>query len=264
MRSTLASNGIVRRPSRPATRIFPGIRARRSGGQHDAHAVDALARRRARCPCALAAGRLGRRSPRPGRGQHLFLSRAAADRPAAQGLHGEDRHQAQRGLCGGGPQRAAGGRGTEQPSRPAVHRRRRPPVGSQGCRPHPAGRFRGARAVGARPGARPRQPLVRPHHALARRLRQQGAGEAGRHHLRGAGRSQVEGQDLRPLGPARLQHIADRHHHRPQGRGGGRAMAEGPQGQPRPEAGRRRPRAGARHRTRASAIWRWATPTTWR
>ena len=38
-------------------------------------------------------------------------------------------------------------------------------------------------------------------------------------HLRGAGRPEVEGQDLHPLRPARLQHVADRHHDRPQGRG---------------------------------------------
>ena len=78
-----------------------------------------------------------------------------------------------------------------------------------------------SRAEAGHPGPVPRsrQPLVRPHHALARGLRLQGAREAGRDHLRGAGRPEVEGQDLHPLRPARLQHVADRHDDRPQGRG---------------------------------------------
>ena len=85
------------------------------------------------------------------------------------------------------------------------------------------------------------------HHALARGLRLQGAREAGPDHLRGAGRPEVEGQDLHPLRPARLQYLADRHHHRPQGRGGDRGVAQGRQGQPGAQARRRRSRAGARH-----------------
>ena len=63
-----------------------------------------------------------------------------------------------------------------------------------------------AEAGRASPLPRSRQPLVRPYDALARRLRLQGAREAGRNHLRGAGRPEVEGQDLHPLRPARLQY----------------------------------------------------------
>ena len=67
-------------------------------------------------------------------GQHLLLPRAAADRSAAQGVHGQDRHQGQRRVRLRRPQRAPGRRGPEQPRRRAAHRRCRPPVGGQGCR----------------------------------------------------------------------------------------------------------------------------------
>ena len=187
-----------------------------------------------------------------------------ADRSAAQGLHREDRHQDQRRVRLRRSQRAPRRRRKEQPRRPALHRRCRPPLRGQGCGPHAARGLRRAEGRDPRPLSRSRQSLVRRHHALAHRLRVQGAREAGRDHLRGAGRPEVEGQDLHPLGPARLQHLAARHDHRPQGRGGGRGMAEGAQGQPGAQARRRRPRAGARHLSRASATWRSATPTTWR
>jgi iron(III) transport system substrate-binding protein len=41
---------------------------------------------------------------------------------------------------------------------------------------------------------------------------------------------EVEGQAVHPLGPARLQHVADRHHDRAQGQGGNRGVAEGREG----------------------------------
>ena len=82
------------------------------------------------------------RCPGARRGQHLFLPPAAADRSAAEGLHRQDRHQDQRRLRRSRPQRAPRGRRTEQPRRSAFHRRCRPSIRSQGCRPDAAGRRR--------------------------------------------------------------------------------------------------------------------------
>ncbi|MBO0766826.1 MAG: hypothetical protein J2P50_19855 [Hyphomicrobiaceae bacterium] len=81
----------------------------------------------------------------------------------------------------------------------------------------------------------------------------------GQHHLRGAGRSQVERQVLRPLRPARLQYLAHRQHDRPQGRGVHREVAQRRARQPRAQACGRRPRAGHATSPRASATSRWAT-----
>ena len=58
--------------------------------------------------------------------------------------------------------------------------------------------------------SRPGRRLVRHLDARARRLRLEGAREAGRDHLRGAGRPEMEGQDLHPLRPAHVQQRAVR------------------------------------------------------
>ena len=115
-----------------------------------------------------------------------------------------------------------------------------------------------------RAAPRSRQPLVRPDDARPRHLRLQGSREAGRDHLRGAGRPEVEGQDLLALGPARLQHVAARHDHRPQGRGGGRGVGARAS---RTTWRRSRPAAIASRCatcSRASATSPSATPITWR
>ena len=153
--------------------------------------------------------------------------------------------------------------GPQQPRGPAVHGGCRPALRGQGRGPDPGGRVGRARQCRSRAVPRPRQALVRAHHARARRLRLQGARQAGHDHLRGPRRPEVEGQDLHPLRPARLQHVAVRHHHRQQGRGLCRGVAA--------RASRRTwraspPAATASRRAtspRASATWRSATPTTW-
>ena len=91
--------------------------------------------------------------------------------------------------------------------------------------------------------------LVRAVHARPRRLCVEGTG-AQVHHLRGARRPEVEGQGLHPLGPAPLQHRADRRLHRHHGRREGRGLAARRQGQPRAQGRRRRPRGRARHSRR--------------
>ena len=53
--------------------------------------------------------------------------------------------------------------------------------------------------------SRSRRPLGRHLDARARDLRLEGSRQAGRDHLRGTRRPQVEGQDLHPLRPAHLQ-----------------------------------------------------------
>ena len=87
---------------------------------------------------------------------------------------------------------------------------------------------------------------------------------ADRHHLRGARRSEMEGQDLHPLGPVHLQQRAVRGLHRPSRRSQDRGMA---QAASRPISRRSRRAATARSRATsrpASATSASATPTTGR
>ena len=121
-----------------------------------------------------------------------------------------------------------------------------------------------ARQGHARPIPRSGRPLVRHLDARARGLRLEGAREAERHHLRGTGRSEVEGQDLHPLRPAHLQQRAVRGLDRQARRGQGRGMAARAS---RPTWRRSRPAATARPRATsrpASATSASATPTTGR
>ena len=154
--------------------------------------------------------------------------------------------------------------GANSPADVLLDGRHRPHRGRGARRRQPADQVRDARQDRARPIPRPRRPLVRHLDARARGLRLEAARNAERDHLRGTGRSEVEGQDLHPLRPAHLQQRAVCGLHRPPRRGQDRGMAQGPQGQPRAEAVRRRPRDGARHRRRQVRSSASATPTTGR
>ena len=128
----------------------------------------------------------------------------------------------------------------------------------------PADQVRRARQ--GRRAAIPRsgRPLVRHLDARARRLCLEGAREAERHHLRGTGRSEMEGQDLHPLRPAHLQQRAVRGLHRATRRGQDRGMAARAS---RPTWRRSPPAATARRRATsrpASATSASATPITGR
>ena len=155
-----------------------------------------------------------------GRGQHLFLSRAPAHRPAAQGIHGQDRHQGQRRLRVGRPQRAPRRR-RARTARPISCSRSMP----AGC-PRPrtrASRSRSTRRVlKSSDPAQFRDPAdhwfgltmrSRIVYASKERVKQDAIT------YEELADPEVEGQAVHPLRPARLQHVADRHHDRPQGRG---------------------------------------------
>ena len=98
--------------------------------------------------------------------------------------------------------------------------------------------------------SRSRRSLGRHFDARPRDLCLEGSRQAGRHHLRGTRRSQVEGQDLHPLRPAHLQQRAVRGLCRQARRSQGRGMAARRESQSGAEALRRRPRGRARRRRR--------------
>ena len=100
--------------------------------------------------------------------------------------------------------------------------------------------------------------------ARPRGLRLEGARAAERDHLRGARRSEVEGQDLHPLRPAHVQQRAVRRDDRQARRGQGRGMAaraSRPIWRRSRRAATARPRATSRPASATSAS---ATPTTGR
>ena len=116
-------------------------------------------------------------------------------------------------------------------------------------------------AVPAQP-ARCEGPLVRALDARAARLRLQGSSGVTLDQLRGSRRPEVQGQGLHPLGPAPLQHGADRGLHQPSRRP--RRPRPGCAAS-RPISPAVRPAATARSRatfSRASARSASATPTT--
>ena len=117
------------------------------------------------------------------------------------------------------PRAAHQDRRRQQPGRRAAHGRHRPPRGRGAGRHHAADQVGDARQGGGAAIPRPGGPLVRRLDARARDLCLEGAREAGRDHLRGARRSEVEGQDLHPLRPAHLQQRAVRRLHRAPRRG---------------------------------------------
>jgi len=102
------------------------------------------------------------------------------------------------------------------------------PLGSQGCRTDATGRFRrvGKQSI----PATFRDPndhwfaltmRARVVYASKERVKQDTIT------YEELAESEVEGQDLRSLRPARLQYVADRHHDRAQGRSGHGGMAQG-------------------------------------
>ena len=152
------------------------------------------------------------------RSQHLLLARASVDRSAPEGVRNALRHQEQCRFRQGWPDRAAGGGGAQQSRRCALDQRVRASFAGQGRGRDARRRVAGAGGCYSRAIARCRRTLVRPDDARAGRVRLQGARGANEHHLRGTGRSKVEGPHLRALGPIHLQYCLDRLIDRPQGR----------------------------------------------
>ena len=81
--------------------------------------------------------------------------------------------------------------------------------------------------------------------------------------LRGPCETPHEGAGLHPVRQARLYGLPDRLDHRSQGREGGRGVAQGRQGEPRPQAAGATTGRRSRPSRRACATCPSATPTTW-
>jgi len=134
-------------------------------------------------------------------GERLFAAPAGTGAAALRPLHGGNRHRGQRGLRRKGHGGAAGKRGRPQPRRPGDDGGHR-----GGGRRHPTGGFRGSDRQYPGRVPRPRQAMVRPHHARPDRLCLERARRRRRgHDLRGPRRSEMEGPHLHPSGDARLQ-----------------------------------------------------------
>ena len=217
--------------------------------EEDHHESSCLETRRSRC----ARRRDPRRCPSGScrrRRQRLHQPRAGTLFGDARRVRQGDRHQGQRHLLRAGPLRAHQGRGREQPSRRADHRRHRPPAAGARSRHRAAGALRGAGLEHPGQSARSGGPLVRALAARPHGLCLERARAGHRDDLRGPRRPEVERQALHPLLPAPVQHRPRRGFPRPARRREDRGMAARRQGQPRQEAVRRRPRRGEGHRRR--------------
>ncbi|CAA7621032.1 hypothetical protein MTBSS4_30123 [Magnetospirillum sp. SS-4] len=185
-------------------------------------------------------------------GQRLFGPQGSPDQAGPERIHQQDRHQGQpaaggRGSVAGAPEE----RGRQQPGRRSDHHRRR--ASAQGARRRRVAADRLGRDRAQHSRSFPRSPglLVRIVGPRPGAVLRQGPRQAGRAvHLRGPGRSQVEGPHLRPLVLVVLQSVAAGQPDRGSRSRQGGSLGQGRGHQFRPQAPGRRPRPDHRRRRR--------------
>ena len=202
---------------------------------------------------------------RPGRGQRLLLSRAEADPAAVRRLHQGHRHQGQRDLGKLRPRAAHQDRRREL-ARPTCCS----PSTSRACRTRstPASRSRSSRRCSRRRCRRPYHGPDGAWYGISMRAR---VVYASKERVKQDAITYEELADPKWKGKICIrsgQHMYNNAlfaaYHRQARRGEDRGMAEGPQGEPRAEALRRRPRSRRATSRPASATSASPTPITGR